>query len=89
MSHLFISYARQDSEFANQVKDILESKQVKVWIDTDRLQVGIDWRGTIDTAIDEAFAVIVIMSPDANTSNYVTYEWSYAWGAKKTIIPIL
>ena len=29
------------------------------------------------------------MSPEASKSEYVTYEWAYASGLRKTIFPIL
>ena len=59
------------------------------WIDTDRLDAGVDWRQEIDESIKTALAVIAIMSPEARASEYVTYEWAFAWGTGKRIIPIM
>src|SRR5690606_30505196 len=39
--------------------------------------------------IETAFAVIVVMTPEARKSEYVTYEWSVAIGLKKPVIPIM
>ncbi len=50
---------------------------------------GKDWRDEIDNAIRSALAVIVIMSPQARASEYVTYEWAFAWGAGIPVIPIM
>ena len=59
------------------------------WIDNDQLKAGTDWREEIDHAIKEAFALIVIMSPAAQVSVYVTYEWAFAWGAGIKVIPVV
>lgn len=29
------------------------------------------------------------MSPEARASEYVTYEWAFAWGCSKKIIPLM
>ena len=50
---------------------------------------GEDWRSEIDQAIEAALAVIVVMTPEAKASEYVTYEWAFAWGAKVKVIPVL
>ena len=33
--------------------------------------------------------MIAIMTPDARKSEYVTYEWAFAWGKGKPIFPIM
>lgn len=59
-------------------------------MDTKRLQAGEDWRQVIDEAIiKDAFALVVIMTPEAKASEYVTYEWSCTHGAGVPIIPIM
>ncbi len=90
MSHVFISYAHNDWPFADLVKNELEKERFSVWIDTEKLKAGRDWREDIDRAIiDDCFALIVIMTPEADKSKYVTYEWACAWGARKFVIPLV
>jgi TIR domain-containing protein len=67
----------------------LEREGRDAWVDSDRLDPGIDWRMEIDQAIQSARAVLAIMSPDARASEYVTYEWAFAWGCGKKVIPIM
>lgn len=88
-SYLFLSHSKVDGDFAELLKHRLEQKGFTAWIDTDRLVPGVDWRQEIDDSIRSAFAVIAIMSPDARSSEYVTYEWAFAWGTGKRIIPIM
>ncbi len=85
----FISHAREDGDFAELVKVYLERKGEDGWIDTDRLLPGIDWRQEIDDTIRHAKAILAVMSPEARASEYVTYEWAFAWGCSKKIIPIM
>jgi hypothetical protein len=87
--HLFVSHAREDGDFAELLKLRLEREGHDAWIDTDRLDPGLDWRTEIDQAIKDASALLAIMSPDGRASEYVTYEWAFAWGNGTKVIPIM
>lgn len=85
----FISHSRFDGDFAELLQLRLEKEGYSAWIDTDRLVPGVDWRQEIDDAIKSAPAVVAVMSPEARESEYVTYEWAFAWGCAKPIIPLM
>ena len=89
VQHIFISYQHDDSDFAELLIQRVEKAGFVTWIDNGQLHAGDDWRATIDQAIQEAHAIIVIMSPQAKASEYVTYEWAFAWGAGVKVIPVL
>jgi hypothetical protein len=89
MSHVFVSYSGEDGDFADSMVRQLHDNGFEVWIDTERLAAGDDWRQGIDEALKQSFAVIVVMSPEAKSSEYVTYEWAFAIGLGKMVIPIL
>lgn len=86
---IFISHTHDDSDFAELLKLRLEKEEIDAWIDTERLKIGQDWREEIDQSITDSLAVIVIMTPEARKSEYVTYEWAYAWGKTTPIFPIM
>jgi len=86
---VFISHANDDGDFAELIKYKLEKVGFEAWIDTDRLIVGDDWRQKIDDAIKNSFALIVVVTPEAKVSEYVTYEWAFAWGANIKVVPIM
>jgi len=88
MKHIFISYTRKNSGFAEKLHKILEQEGFSVWRDTDRIYVGDNWRDKIDQAIKGCFALIVLMTPAAIKSQYVTYEWSFALGLGVKVIPL-
>jgi tetratricopeptide (TPR) repeat protein len=87
--HIFISYKHEDSDFAEVLIHRIEKAGFRTWIDTDQLCAGEDWRAEIDQAIKNSFALIVVMSPAAKASKYITYEWVFAWGTGVKVIPIL
>lgn len=86
---IFISHNHDDADFAELLKLKLEKKGIKCWIDNERLKIGQDWREGIDVGIQNSIAVIAIMTPEARKSEYVTYEWAFAWGKGKKIFPIM
>jgi len=89
MKHVFISYAREDREFALEMSHRLRESRVRPWQDLRNLVGGDSWQETVDTALRNAAALIVIISPHASRSQYVTYEWAFALGAGVRVIPVL
>lgn len=88
MAHVFISYQRSDKESASFIRENLNQAGFETWIDED-ISPGEKWSKAIDDAIKASFALVVMMSPAAKASEYVTYEWSFALGANVPVISIL
>ena len=82
-------YNHNDGDFAEILIQRITQAGFKTWVDNEKINAGEDWRVDIDQAIKNAFALIVIMTPEAKASEYVTYEWSFAWGAGLKVIPII
>src|SRR2546423_2228200 len=87
--HVFISYKHEDGDFAEILIYKIKEASFETWVDNDRLHAGEDWRAEIDSAIKNAIALVVVMTPEAKASEYVTYEWAFAWGAGVKVIPVL
>ncbi len=87
--HIFVSYKHGEKEFCEMMIRQLEAAGFKVWIDTEQLRAGENWRETINYAIKDSFALILIISPEAKESEYVTYEWAFAQGAGVKVIPVM
>ena len=85
---IFISHDHDDADFADLLKLRLEKNGLNAWIDSERLKIGQDWREEIDQGIEDSIAVIAIMTPDARKSEYVTYEWAFAWEKAKKYFPL-
>lgn len=86
MTSVFISYARQDGALAEQVEDALKRAGVETWSDRD-LTVGSPWSRDIMTALEEAAAVVVLVTPASLESDWVQHEWSAAIEKSKRVIP--
>jgi len=89
MTHIFISYNHEDNDFAEILSHRLHDAGFTTWRDVDKLSAGEIWRVEIDQAIKNALAMIVIMTPNAKISQYVTYEWAFAWGVGVKVIPVM
>jgi hypothetical protein len=89
VSHIFVSYNQADSDFSEILHSKIEQAGFVVWRDSSGLRGGDDWRKGIDDAIKGACVLVVVMTPEAKASEYVTYEWAFAWGAGVKVIPLL
>lgn len=87
--HLFISYSRHDLDFARYLRALLEAEGLRVWQDEARLNPGEDWWQTITHSIDGCCALVIIMTPDAQTSRWVQRELLYAEKLGRPIFPVL
>lgn len=89
MSHIFISYAREDTDVMQWLRDDFRAQGLAVWTD-ENLQPGTDnWRRSIQDAIREAGCLVVVMSPDSAQSEWVQREVAFAEAVRKPIFPIL
>jgi hypothetical protein len=61
LSQVFISYKREEIEFAELLESKLKKANFNVWIDR-QLRAGTDWREKIDEKIRKSIALIVIMT---------------------------
>ncbi len=91
MSHVFISYKHDNGDFAEILANRIKEAGFSVWIDEDddKLPAGANWRDTIDRAIKDAFALIVVITPRAKASEYIIYECGFAYGASIQVVPIM
>ena len=88
MKHIFISHSPRDARHMVTMRDNLALIGYRPWVDVNP-RPGQDWRFDIDDAIRNADAVIVIVTPSAAESVYVTYEWSLAIGLGIPVIPVI
>jgi hypothetical protein len=67
----------------------LEKAGYDVWWDVSDLRGGDDWLRVIPTAIDSSSFFLVVLSPNAVTSDWVKREYTQALSLRKKIIPIM
>lgn len=88
MKKIFVSYSRADKEYANRLADELTARGFSVWIDK-RIEHGSDWFEEIEQAIYHADAVVVVMSPEAENSEWCRKEILLTMREKKPMYPVL
>ena len=88
MKTVFLSYSSRDYFFAEMLAIKLDEEGFKIWRDMGSIRAGDDWRQSIEDGIKECFAVVVALSEISAASPYVTYEWAYAVGMSKPVIPL-
>ncbi len=86
MADIFISYARPNRDKIEKLSKALEASGYSVWWDR-RIEIGAEFSKDIERELNEAKAVIVAWSADANQSSWVKDEASAAHEQQK-LIPV-
>lgn len=87
--HVFLSYSSQDVEYAAKVEAELTENDYQVWRDKSNLLPSEQWETMIKLALEDAYAVVVILTPESEQSEWVQNEILYAKQLKLPIFPIL
>lgn len=86
--HAFVSYSRTDSAYVSELIAWLTTNGVPVWSDAG-IAYGSEWPAALRDAVDRSGAVIVIMSPAAESSEWVDRELARAELKGRPILPLL
>ena len=74
MSHVFISYSREeDQPYARKLADDLRKHDIEVWLD-DNVDYGARWWKTIVKKVRTCAAFVVLMTPESEESEWVERE---------------
>ena len=87
MADVFISYAREDAETARRFAESFQSAGLSVWWD-DALRSGEAFDESIERALREAKAVVVLWSTRSVTSRWVRAEATQA-DRNRTLVPVM
>ena len=71
--HIFISYEHKDQPYTRKLRDSLRQRGFEVWMD-EHLESGDRWLRTIEQAVRDSAAVVVVMTPEARDSEWVEAE---------------
>lgn len=87
--HVFVSYARRNQAFVNDLVAALERHGEKTWIDRDRIPDAMKWMQQIRFAIVDARACIFIISEQAVESEIWNAELNEALRHGKRLVPVI
>jgi hypothetical protein len=88
MSKVYLSYAPEDSERAEELRRILLAQGHRPWVDPQPVE-GESWHYEMDAAISAADALIVLVTVAASASPFVIYEWALALGYGVPVFAII
>lgn len=86
---VFVSYSREDSNFALQLAKDLKTEGLVVWIDQQSIEPGQDWDNAIEEALIRCTHMVLVLSPSSVNSRNVRNEIAFALDEQKTILPTL
>lgn len=86
---IFISYSRSNARFVKDLAGWLRSAGCEVWQDISGLRGGQTWAGGIEKALRGCDMVVVVLSPESSSSQWVQKETLLALKLRKRILPIL
>jgi WD40 repeat protein/energy-coupling factor transporter ATP-binding protein EcfA2 len=89
MNRVFISYSRRNRTFTERLARDLSDAGLDVWVDFRQIHAGEMWEEEIYRGLERASIVILCLSPDAVTSDWVQREISLAREQKKFILPVM
>ena len=89
MPHIFISYSRDDADIMHMLRDALQTQGCTTWTDEDLRRGVDDWQKEIESAIETAHCLVVILSSTAKNSPWVRRELNYAEAQEVMIYPLL
>ena len=88
---IFISHATKDASVARQLAERLVAAGHIVWIPENEIFPGDNWAKKLGQALEDADAIIVLVTPEGAASESVTREIQYALTAehiKGRVIPV-
>ena len=86
--HVFVSHGSDDSQEANALAALIESKGVVAWIAPRDVRPGQDYSEQLQAAIESCAAFVVLVSDRANKSPFVRAETEMAFSTSKPIYPV-
>lgn len=89
VADVFVSHAEEDGDIAVTVARGLESAGYTTWLYERDILPGLTYLIQVDMAIEQAQAVVLIISPDSLDSRHATNEVIRAYEGGKPFVPIL
>jgi len=89
---VFISHSRENKALASRVGDALERAGLDVWNEEQEIVPGDNWAAKTAQALEEAQAMVVLLTPEALNSTWVSREIDFALSTerfKNRLIPVL
>lgn len=87
-NQVFISYSRKEKRYVARLARFLRAHGIRVWFDRE-VRAGDSWWPAIVEQLTHSRVVVVVMTPNADTSRWVHRELNEAEAQGKLIMPLL
>ena len=84
---IFISYSSKQTDIAKTVIDYITQAGISCWMAPESIPTGSNYQEEIPLALNQVAALLLLLTPDAETSRWVQKEVGTAIGANKKIYP--
>ncbi len=88
MKYVTLAYAPEDAARAEEVRRVLRAQGHRPWVDP-LAEAEPGWRPGIESAIQAADALVLLLTKRGASSLDVTYAWAYALGAGVPVFVIV
>jgi hypothetical protein len=88
-ARVFISYSRKDMAFAERLEAALKARGIEPLIDRSEIYAFEDWWKRIEALIAHADTIVMVLSPDAISSDVCKKEVAFAASLNKRFAPIV
>ena len=88
MPRVFISHASPDRKAADKLCNLLEDRGIACWIAPRDVRPGHEFGEEIIKGIEECTAIVLILSTNANDSNFVKREVERGVSRRKPVFPL-
>lgn len=86
--YVFVSYSRHDRAYVDNLVAHLRSFRIRTWVDTET-DYGASWPRVVRDRVDGCCALVVVMTPASEDSEWVRREIIRAQQQSKTLLPLL
>lgn len=86
---MFLSYSRKNTEYARELQNKLRNEDLHAWRDETNIPGGSEWATVIEAAIERMDALVVIVTPESVSSEWVEKECVGFLSKGKPVIPYI
>ena len=86
---VFLSYAREDTDFVRDLHRRLTSQGRSVWVDWESIPHSAEWWSEVERGIESAAALVFILSPDSVFSQTCARELAHGEACHSRIVPVV
>jgi formylglycine-generating enzyme required for sulfatase activity len=88
-TRIFVSHSTQDNEWCRPLVAALTAAHLDVWYDERGLSGGAEWVQTLQREVQARDVLLLVLTPEAWSSQWVQEEIQLAIATRRTILPVL